>query len=477
MDIAVILSAVVAAAAVSAAVTFALTASKRKRLEDELAARNSEMDSLKSSFDMERQSWQNRLEIESKSWKDRSELEAKAWQSKFDAEAESHRRIENEIRQSAEAALAEVKKTHAETLTNQIAALKSSMKAETDELLRKREEELTKKAQEAYSNITESLGKDIKNMKEAFESNKKTQTETSSAMKESIASAIKNLEESTKSIGHKADNLAEALRGQNKMQGCWGETILQKLFDNEGFIEGVNYDREVTLRDASGKALKNEDSGAKMRPDYIIHFPDKNDVVIDSKVSLVAFSDYIEASDEAARKDASARNVASIKEQVRKLAGKNYSDYLAPDHRMLDYTIMFIPNYSALQLAYMEDSNIWRDAFAKNVLITTEETLMPFLRMITIAWRNTEQVRNQEKIIEGATRMVSRVGDLVKNFEMLGRKLDDARTAYDKCNAKLKDSGQSIVKSAKDVVRLGVPESKDKAVSAIELVDNPADTI
>ena len=460
MDIAVILSAVVAAAAVSAAVTFALTASKRKRLEDELAARNSEMDSLKSSFDMERQSWQNRLEIEAKSWKDRSELEAKAWQSKLDAEAESHRRIENEIRQSAEAALAEVKKTHAETLTNQIAALKSSMKAETDELLRKREEELTKKAQEAYSNITESLGKDIKNMKEAFESNKKTQTETSSAMKESIASAIKNLEESTKSIGHKADNLAEALRGQNKMQGCWGETILQKLFDNEGFIEGVNYDREVTLRDASGKALKNEESGAKMRPDYIIHFPDKNDVVIDSKVSLVAFSDYIEASDEAARKDASARNVASIKEQVRKLAGKNYSDYLAPDHRMLDYTIMFIPNYSALQL-----------------LITTEETLMPFLRMITIAWRNTEQVRNQEKIIEGATRMVSRVGDLVKNFEMLGRKLDDARTAYDKCNAKLKDSGQSIVKSAKDVVRLGVPESKDKAVSAIELVDNPADTI
>ena len=397
------------------------------------------------------------------------DAEIRTLQARIETEAEAHRRIESEIRQSGEKALEEVKKTHDAALSKQIEALKAEMKAETDELLRRREDELNKKAHETFTTITGGLEKDIKSMKEAFESNRKAQTETSSAMKESLAGAIKSLEENTRSIGSKADNLADALRGQNKMQGCWGETILQKLFDNEGFIEGINYDSEVTLRDSRGNAILNEDSGARMRPDYIVHFPDNNDVVIDSKVSLSAFMDYNQASDEAARKDAAQRNLASIREQVRRLSGKNYSAYLAPGHRMLDYTVMFIPVYSALQLAYNEDQNVWRDAFAKNVLITTEETLMPFLRMITIAWRNTEQVRNQEKIIAGASKMIERVADLVKNFETLGKKLEDARESYEKCNSKLKNSGQSIVKSAQDVVRLGVPVSKNKSVDEIEL--------
>ncbi len=439
-----ILAVAVASAAIAAAAVYLYFSSRTKTLESEIRSREKELLSR--------------------------EAEAHALQARLETEAQAHRRIEEEVRQSGEKALEEVRKTHAEALTRQIEALKAEMKAETDELLRKREEELNKKAHETFSTITGGLERDIKNMKEAFESNRKTQTETSSAMKESLASAIRNLEENTKSIGSKADNLADALRGQNKMQGCWGETILQTLFDNEGFIEGVNYDREVTLRDSKGNVILNEDSGSKMRPDYIVHFPDKNDVVIDSKVSLAAFSDYIQASDEAARKEASARNLSSIREQVRRLSGKNYSGYLAPGHRMLDYTVMFVPNYSALQLAYSEDPNVWRDAFSRNVLITTEETLMPFLRMITIAWRNTEQVRNQEKIIDGATKMIERVAELVKTFEVLGRRLDDAHEAYEKCNAKLKDSGRSIVKSAKDVARLGVPAGKDKSLDDVELV-------
>lgn len=430
------ISIAVAAAAVAASAAYLLCASRKNSLEKELAGKDAEIGSLKARIEMQ---------------------------------DEAHRRIEAEIRQSGEKALEEVKKTHAETLTRQIEAIKAEMKAETDEILRKREDELNKKAHETFSTITGGLEKDIRNMKEAFEANKKTQSETSSAMKESLASAIRNLEENTKSIGTKADNLAEALRGQNKMQGIWGETILEMLFEREGFIEGVNYDREVTLRDSRGNVLRNEDSGSKMRPDYIVHFPDKSDVVIDSKVSLAAFSDYMQAGDETARKEASARNLAAINEQVKSLSGKNYSGYLAPGHKMLDYTVMFIPTYAALQLAYEEDKDVWRNAFGKNVLITTEETLMPFLRMITIAWRNTEQVRNQERIIAGASKMIERVADLVKNFETLGKKLEDARESYEKCNSKLKNSGQSIVKSAQDVVRLGVPVSKNKSVDEIEL--------
>lgn len=450
MILAIICTAFVAAA-ISAFAVYAASASGRRTARERLAEKDAEL-AAKSADLMSK------------------DAEIKALQAKFETEADAHRRIESEIRQSGEKALEEVRRTHEAALSKQIEALKASMKAETDELLRKREEELDKKARETFSAVTGGLEKDIRNMKEAFESNRKTQTETSTVMKESLANAIKSLEENTRSIGNKADNLADALRGQNKMQGCWGETILQKLFDNEGFIEGINYDSEVTLRDSRGNAILNEDSGARMRPDYIVHFPDNNDVVIDSKVSLSAFMDYNQAPDEAARKDAAQRNLASIKEQVRRLSGKNYSAYLAPGHRMLDYTVMFIPVYSALQLAYNEDQNVWRDAFAKNVLITTEETLMPFLRMITIAWRNTEQVRNQEKIIDGATKMIERVAELVKSFEVLGKKLCDAQDAYDKCNAKLKDSGRSIVKSAKDVAKLGVPVSREKSLDDVELI-------
>ena len=440
MYVFIAISVAVAAAAAAAFAVYASCSGRLRNMEKEMNSRDAEIQSLRSRLQM--------------------------------AE-ETHQRVESEIRRSGEKALEEVRRAHAEALSRQIEAMKAEMKAGTDEILRKREEELSRKAQETFSTITGSLEKDIRNMKEAFESNKKTQSETSASLKESLAGAIRNLEENTKAIGSKADNLADALRGQNKMQGCWGETILQTLFDNEGFIEGVNYDREVTLRDSRGNPLLNEDSGSRMRPDYIIHFPDGNDVVIDSKVSLTAFSDYLQASDEGARKDAAERNLASVKEQVRRLAGKNYSSYLAPGHRMLDYTVMFIPNYSAMQLAYSEDPNIWRDAFSRNVLITTEETLMPFLRMITIAWRNTEQVRNQEKIIDGASRMIERVAELVKSFDILGRKLDDARDAYGKCNAKLKDSGRSIVKSARDVARLGVPVSRDKSLGDVGLVDSP----
>ena len=450
MILAIICTAIVAAA-ISAFAVYAASASGRRTARERLAEKDAEL-AAKSADLMSK------------------DAEIKALQAKFETEADAHRRIESEIRQSGEKALEEVRRTHEAALSKQIEALKASMKAETDELLRKREEELDKKARETFSALTGGLEKDIRNMKEAFESNKKTQTETSTVMKESLANAIKSLEENTRSIGNKADNLADALRGQNKMQGCWGETILQKLFDNEGFIEGINYDSEVTLRDSRGNVILNDNSGAKMRPDYIVHFPDNNDVVIDSKVSLSAFVDYNQASDEAARKDAAQRNLASIREQVRRLSGKNYSAYLAPGHRMLDYTVMFIPVYSALQLAYNEDQNVWRDAIEKNVLITTEETLMPFLRMITIAWRNTEQVRNQEKIIDGATKMIERVAELVKSFEVLGKKLGDAQDAYDKCNAKLKDSGRSIVKSAKDVAKLGVPVSREKSLEDIELI-------
>lgn len=355
-----------------------------------------------------------------------------------------------------------LKQAHDEALGRQIEALKAQMTAESELVLKARQEELDKKARETFEALAGGLDRNIRDMKDAFEKNRRTQAETSQSLKDNLEHAVKNLKEQTASIGDKADNLADALKGRNKAQGNWGEVILDNLFSAEGLREGRDYDKEETLRDELGNPLLNEDTERRMRPDFILHYPDGNDVVIDSKVVLTAMYDYYSAEDEFARADASRRNLAAVREQVRKLSRKDYSRYLKPGHRMLDYVIMFVPVYSALRLAYEEDRNLWHDAYRQGVLITTEETMMPFLRMIGIAWKSHEQVANQQQIISAAETMLSRVSDFCTAHARMGEKLEDAIKYYETCDRKLRERGQSIVGAANRLIGYGVPRNMKK---------------
>ena len=355
-----------------------------------------------------------------------------------------------------------LKQAHDEALGRQIEALKAQMTAESELVLKARQEELDKKARETFEALAGGLDRNIRDMKDAFEKNRRTQAETSQSLKDNLEHAVRNLKEQTASIGDKADNLADALKGRNKAQGNWGEVILDNLFSAEGLREGRDYDKEETLRDELGNPLLNEDTDRRMRPDFILHYPDGNDVVIDSKVVLTAMYDYYSAEDESARADASRRNLAAVREQVRKLSRKDYSRYLKPGHRMLDYVIMFVPVYSALRLAYEEDRNLWHDAYRQGVLITTEETMMPFLRMIGIAWKSHEQVANQQQIISAAEMMLSRVSDFCTAHARMGEKLEDAIKYYETCDRKLRERGQSIVGAANRLIGYGVPRNMKK---------------
>lgn len=371
------------------------------------------------------------------------------------------------VKESYERAISELKKSHEEAMGRQLETLKAQMVAESEKVLKAREEELDKRAKATFENIAGGLDKNIRDMKEAFEQNKKTHTETSQALKVNIENAVKNLQEQTLSIGGKADNLAEALKGRNKAQGNWGEVILDNLFTAEGLREGRDYDKEETLRDEHGQILLNEDTAKRMRPDFILHYPNGNDIIIDSKVVLTAMYDYYAAEDEAAKAEAAVRNLAAIKEQVKKLAKKDYSSYLQPGHKMLDYVIMFVPVYSALRLAYESDRNLWHDAYAQGVLITTEETLMPFLRMINIAWTSHEQVANQQQIITAAETVLARVSDFCTAHAKMGKKLNEALEQYDACDKKIRERGQSIVVAANKLISYGVPQPKKKALPPI----------
>lgn len=385
--------------------------------------------------------------------------------------AETVRLMEESHRREME----RLKQAHDDALGRQMEALKVQMTAESEKVLKAREAELDKRAKETFESLAGGLDRNIRDMKEAFEKNRKVQTETTQSLKDNLEHAVKDLKDQTVAIGDKADNLADALKGRNKAQGNWGEVILDNLFAAEGLREGRDYDKEETLRDEHGNLILNEDTERRMRPDFILHYPDGNDVVIDSKVVLTAMYDYYASDDEASRSDASKRNLLAMKEQVRRLSRKDYSRYLKPGHRMLDYVIMFVPVYSALRLAYEEDRNLWHDAYAQGVLITTEETMMPFLRMISIAWKSHEQVANQQQIIAAAELMLSRVSDFCAAHAKMGEKLEDALKYHDMCDRKLRERGQSIVGAANRLIGYGVPKNNKKPLppeSGLEELDD-----
>jgi len=372
--------------------------------------------------------------------------------------------LENELI-AAKAALEnaeKLRKLQQESFDQQLELVKSQLSAQTEKLLQQREEALQKKAEETFRNIAGPLGKDLKAMQESFEASKRTQAEGNATLKTAVEQAVKHLQDQTTSIGSKADNLAQALKGQNKMTGIWGETILYNMLVAEGMEEGRDFDREETLRDDHGAIILNEDSGKRMRPDYILHYPDKTEVIVDAKTSMEALSDWYATEDPALKEDASRRNLAAIRTQIKSLSGKRYQDYVRDGYKTLDYVLMFIPNYSSLQLAKTLAPNIFQEAYQQGVLLTTEETLMPFLRMIRIAWTNYDQARNQEKIIKAAQTMVDRVADFAKAHAAMGDKLHAALDEYDKVSAKISDSGNSILTSARQLIKLGVPKNPKK---------------
>ena len=339
---------------------------------------------------------------------------------------------------------------------------KKELALESEKALRDREETLKKAAGEMMANITGGLSQRITTMTEAFEAQKKRQTEESASLKTKVDEAVRHFAEQSRSLGDTAEHLASALRGDNKLQGNWGEQMLNNIFVQEGLVEGRDYHREYYLRDASGEILRNEESGRRMRPDYVLHFPDNTDLLIDAKMNLDAFVDWYNAETEEEKAEYARRNLAAVKAQVASLSGKGYADYVQDGHKTLSYVIMYVSNYGALALARQLEPSIVNDAFRKNVLITTEETIMPFLRMLHTAWVSVDQIRNQEKIIKAAGQMVDRVADFCKANAAVGEALKKAVEAHEAGTRKLQNDGQSIVRAAHEVVRLGIPSNPKK---------------
>ena len=368
-----------------------------------------------------------------------------------ESEKAQHERAMDEVKAGHEKAIAELK----EGQQKAIDAARTALALENETTLKAREEALKQEAAETMKAITGGLDRNIQEMKAAFEAQKKSQAEESSAIKTQFAETVRHLKEQTDTIGNKAETLASALKGQNKMQGIFGETILENILKAEGLREGHDYDAEFWLRDRKGNLIQNEETGRHMRPDFALHFPDDTDVLIDSKVSLSALADYFDAETPEERAAAARRNLESIRSHIKELTSKEYQKYVE-GRKTLDYVIMFIPNYGAYQLAKQEDPDVFAEAFRQNILITTEETLIPFLRLIRTAWVQMEQMENITEIVKAAEDMVERVGLFCRYNAALENDLQKVLDGFRENTNRLVDGKQSIVKAAYRAIGHGI---------------------
>lgn len=342
----------------------------------------------------------------------------------------------------------------------QLELVREQLQNASREMLRQRTQELDAQNVSQMSAIINPLKETISSMKAAMDQSRDTHNRNTASLEKAIEDVMKRTQE----IGAEADRLATALRNESKVQGNWGEMILDELLESQGLKEGIHYEKQVTLRDRLGKAVLNEESGKRMIPDTILHYPDGKDAVIDSKVSLTAFVDYQNAETDEQRAEALQRHVKSVRQHVAELARKDYSAYIKSPRQALNYVIMFVPNEGALQLALSAAPNLWREAFSTGVFITGEQNLIAALRIIQIAWTQMQQAQNQEAIYDTARMLLDRVADFIGHFETVGQKLQDASSYYAKAADKLKDGRLSVVGAANKLIKLGAKTSAKKVI-------------
>ncbi|MBR3506038.1 MAG: DNA recombination protein RmuC, partial [Lentisphaeria bacterium] len=280
-------------------------------------------------------------------------------------------------------------------------------------------------------------------------------------LNESLKHQYESMVKMTEKIGTDANNLANALKGQSKTQGDWGEMILETILRNSGLVKGVHYRTQDTIRDDSGKTVKSA-SDHIMRPDVIVNYPDGKAVIIDSKVSLTAYTDYVAADDPKKREDALQRHIRSVQAHVDELVKKDYSAYLRKGDSV-DFVVMFIPNDPSYQAALQGDSGLWNRAFEKRILIVNPFNLMTLLYIIKVAWNRMAQERNQQEIVKTAETLLARVQRFFAAFDDVGRQLESTGKKYEAA-VKALSGRQGLLGSAEKLKALGVPAKKDQKI-------------
>ena len=318
---------------------------------------------------------------------------------------------------------------------------------------------------ETMTGITQPLKEAISNMQKAISENQKESAAHSASFREQMLQMMQQ----TQQLGEKAESLTNVLRRDNKVSGNMGEIILGDLLASQGLTEGTHYEVQTRLRDDLGRPLKHDETGKEMQPDVILHYPQGQDAIIDSKVSLVAYEKYVNAETPEEKERYLQEHIKSVRSHVNELARKDYSKYIKNGRETVDFVIMFVPFESSLQLALANDPTLWREAFEKKVFVTGEQNLLGILHMIHIAWVQNQQAENQEKVFGLAEQLLDRLGDFVQRYNDLGTKIEAVQKAYDNTNNKLVTGRQSVVQKGRELIDLGAKENANRKIPMPEV--------
>lgn len=336
-----------------------------------------------------------------------------------------------------------------------IARMRAELGTATEKMLKERQEEFEKSSKASMGHILLPLEKSLEEMKKSVTENTTRHAEFGGKLTESLTMVLQHSDMARES----AEKLANALRGGGKVQGDWGETVLAELLASQGLTEGVQFETQFVMRDPSGNPVRNANEHT-MRPDVILHLDRERDVIIDAKVSLSAFIDYMNAETDESRERALRNHILSIENHVKELVAKNYSAYIQPPRMSVGYVIMFVPNTAALYTAVNARKDLWRKAMEQGVYIADEQTLYAALKIIDVTWRNITQAENHQEVYKLANEMLDRVQAFVGTFVKIGSELDAARKAYDDSFKKLQPGGQSIPYTCSKLIKLGAKHSK-----------------
>lgn len=323
--------------------------------------------------------------------------------------------------------------------------LKETFKNLANQILENNSEKFRKQNKEQIGDLLSPLGKELEQFKNKVEQTNKEHIQRNSALTEKIRS----LESLNIKLSQDAINLTNALKGDSKTQGDWGEIQLEVLLEKSGLMDGVHFSTQGGYKDEEGKTKK---------PDFIIHLPENKHLIIDSKVSLTAYEAYYNADDEAHKEIALKKHIDSIRNHFNELSGKNYPSLYginAPDH-----VLMFVPIEPALMLALHQDQRIYLDALDKNIVLLSTSTLLATLSTIASIWKQEDQKRNVLEIAKEGGLLYDKFEGFISDLLTVGNSLKNSQESYEKAMNKLVEGRGNIIKKVENLKSLGAKTKK-----------------
>ena len=360
-------------------------------------------------------------------------------------------------KESNEKQLETIKELNKVQLEAQIKLIKEQIQTTSENILKSRQEELGKSNKEQVSKIISPIEQGLEEMRKALHQNQKDHQEALNKLDATIKANMEN----SASLGESADRLTRALTGDVKIQGNFGELKLKQLLEDLGLKDGEQYSSQTHLRDKFGNLIK-DDEGKGLIPDFILHFPNNREVIVDSKMSFTAYERYVNSENEEERSQYLKEHIISVRAQVERLAKKDYSKYLLEGYSKLNFVIMYIHTDGALNLALLNDTALWKEAYDKGVLILGPQTMYMNLRILELMWTQNRQIHNQEAMIKAANMVIERTQDFASRFADVESKMNATVKSMNQLKITTSDSGASIITAAKTLINAGARENKKK---------------